>query len=298
MSKKSNAPKSKKNEETQLLALLKKVLPKATHDPELAGKIYEAIVAELRAKNQATSFVKFCDRIPLPDLEPKTLDEVKLQFAAAFSEGDVTISPNKKEKSLAVEVVLPDGSQFTKEIKVRDVPPETDGEQAKLRRLGSEDIGLVLFATNCCFHNWRPDVGSSPNKITSPFISPRINNSSSLGVGGPRNSTPLSRGSPNPLSPPTSQSNLPSLAKFHDRSTLYDSCRAVRVTGESRTRFSAASRAETSLTTYNLSESAESWPVDTSPQTREVRNPCTAGSILPTCLPIGRERGSVTGSPE
>ena len=117
MSKKtSNAPKSKKNEETQLLALLKKVLPKATHDPELAGKIYEAIVAELRAKNQATSFVKFCDRIPLPDLEPKTLDEVKLQFAAAFSEGDVTISPNKKEKTLAVEVVLPDGSQFNTEI--------------------------------------------------------------------------------------------------------------------------------------------------------------------------------------
>lgn len=130
MSKKtSNAPKSKKNEETQLLALLKKVLPKATTDADLAGKIYEAFVAELRAKNQATSFSKFCDRVPLPDLEPKTLDEVKLQFASAFSEGDVTISPNKKEKSLSVEVVLPDGSQFTKEIKVRDVPPEGSDEQ-------------------------------------------------------------------------------------------------------------------------------------------------------------------------
>lgn len=130
MSIKSSSPsKSKKNEETQLLALLKQVLPKATTDAELAGKIYEAIVAELRAKNQATSFVKFCNRVALPDLETKTLDAVQQQFTAAFSEGDVTFQPNKKDKSLTVEVVLPDGSQFTKEIKVRDVPPETDGEQ-------------------------------------------------------------------------------------------------------------------------------------------------------------------------
>lgn len=130
MSKKSSGPtKSKKNEETQLLALLKKVLPRATTDADLAGKIYDAFVAELRAKNQATSFVKFCDRVPLPDLESKTIEDVKLQFAAAFSEGDVTIQPNKKDKTLAVEVVLPDGSQFSIEIPVRATPPETDDEQ-------------------------------------------------------------------------------------------------------------------------------------------------------------------------
>ena len=109
MSKKiSSTTKSKQNEQAQLLALLKKVLPKATHDAELAGKIYQAIEAELRTKNQAVSFDKFCDRIPLPDLEAKTLDEVKLQLTSAFSEGDVTIQPNKKDKSLSVEVVLPD----------------------------------------------------------------------------------------------------------------------------------------------------------------------------------------------
>ena len=130
MSKKiSSTTKSKQNEQAQLLALLKKVLPKATHDAELAGKIYQAIEAELRTKNQAVSFDKFCDRIPLPDLETKTLDEVKLQFASAFSEGDVTIQPNKKDKSLSVEVVLPDGSQFSKEIKCRAVAPEADEEQ-------------------------------------------------------------------------------------------------------------------------------------------------------------------------
>ena len=60
MSKKSSSTtKSKQNEQAQLLALLKKVLPKATHDAELAGKIYQAIEAELRTKNQAVSFDKF-----------------------------------------------------------------------------------------------------------------------------------------------------------------------------------------------------------------------------------------------
>lgn len=143
MSKKTSKPtKSKKNEETQLLALLKQVLPKATTDAALAGKIYEAIVAELRAKNQATSFVKFCNRVALPDLEAKTLDEVKQQFTAAFSEGDVTIQPNKKEKSLAVEVVLPDGSQFNTEIKCRPVAPEDDGEQEVLLKFVPFPVSL------------------------------------------------------------------------------------------------------------------------------------------------------------
>ena len=54
---------------------------------------------------------------------------MKQQFVTAFSEGDVTIQPNKKRKSLAVEVVLPDGSQFNTEIKCRPVAPEDDGEQ-------------------------------------------------------------------------------------------------------------------------------------------------------------------------
>lgn len=130
MSKKTpSTTKSKQNEQAQLLALLKKVLPKATHDAALAGKIYQAIEAELKTKNQAASFEKFCDRIPLPDLETKTLDDVKLQFAAAFSEGDVTILPNKKDKSLAVEVSLPDGSQFSTHIKVRPTATETSEDQ-------------------------------------------------------------------------------------------------------------------------------------------------------------------------
>lgn len=124
MSKKTS--KTKPNEEAALLELLKKVLPKAAPDPELAGRIYQAVEHELRANSRAAAFVKFCDRVELPDLDAKTLDDVRLQLAASFGGGDITIKPNRKEKSLAVEVALPDGTQFQGEVKVRPVVSEED----------------------------------------------------------------------------------------------------------------------------------------------------------------------------
>src|ERR1041385_1496623 len=90
--------------ETQLLGLLKKVLPKATHDPKLAGAIYSAIEQELKTKARASSFDKFCAKVELPDLEPKTVAEVQRQLSEVFGDGDVTIKPNRKEQTLAVEV--------------------------------------------------------------------------------------------------------------------------------------------------------------------------------------------------
>ena len=109
---------TKKTTEAQLLDLLKKVLPKATHDAQLAGKIYQAIELELKAKARGSAFEKFCAKVELPDLEPKSLEEVKTQLAASFGQGDVTLKPNRKDKSVAVEVSLTDGTQFTGEIKV------------------------------------------------------------------------------------------------------------------------------------------------------------------------------------
>jgi hypothetical protein len=119
---------AKANLEHQLLGLLKRVLPKATHDPKLAGQIYDAIEHELKAKARATAFEKFCAKIELPDLEPKTVGGVQQQLQETFTDGDVTIKPNRKEQSLAVEVALRDGSQWSSEIKVRPVAPD-DGEQ-------------------------------------------------------------------------------------------------------------------------------------------------------------------------
>ena len=94
---------TKKTTDAQLLDLLKKVLPKATHDPQLAGKIYQAIEQELKVKARGAAFDKFCARVELPNLEPQSLQEVKTQLAASFGQGDVTLKPNRKEKTLAVQ---------------------------------------------------------------------------------------------------------------------------------------------------------------------------------------------------
>ncbi len=119
-----------KTTDTQLLDLLKRVLPKATHDPKLAGKIYQAIELELKAKARGLAFEKFCAKVELPDLEPKSIAEVKRQLAASFGDGDVTIKPNRKEQSLAVEVAMSDGAQFSSEINVNpNVAAEGDDEQ-------------------------------------------------------------------------------------------------------------------------------------------------------------------------
>jgi hypothetical protein len=107
-----------KTTEVQLLDLLKKVLPKATHDAQLAGKIYQAVELELKAKAKTTAFEKFCAKVELPDLEPKSIEEVKAQLGSSFAEADLTLKPNRKEQSLAVEVALSDGTQLSGEIKV------------------------------------------------------------------------------------------------------------------------------------------------------------------------------------
>jgi hypothetical protein len=126
---KKEPTKRKATAEAELLALLKRVLPKATHDPKLAGEIYQAVELELQAKARATAFQKFCNKVELPDLEPKTLDGVKQQLSASFGDGDVTIKPNKKEKSLSVEVALSEGNQFRSEIPVRPVTADASDEQ-------------------------------------------------------------------------------------------------------------------------------------------------------------------------
>jgi len=121
--------------EAQLLDLLRKVLPKATHDAQLAGKIYHAIELELKAKAKVLAFEKFCTKVELPNLEPKSIDDVKTQLAASFGDGDVTLKPNRREKSLTIEVALPDGTQFSGEIKVNPNlrNGETDEQEITLK---------------------------------------------------------------------------------------------------------------------------------------------------------------------
>jgi hypothetical protein len=129
MAKEKKQPKSKRDEQAQLLDLLRAILPKVAPDAAFAERIYSACEAELRAKNRVTSFEKFCERIPLPDLEAKTLEEVKAQLIAGFGDADLDIEPNEDGKGLRVDVSLPDGTQFHSRIPVRALGPETSDEQ-------------------------------------------------------------------------------------------------------------------------------------------------------------------------
>ena len=121
-----------KTTEVQLLDLLKKVLPKATHDAQLAGKIYQAIELELKAKAKVTAFEKFCARVELPDLEPKSIEEAKAQLSSSFGEADLTLKPNRKEQTLAVEIALPDGTQLNGEINVNPNAGNDAGEDQEI----------------------------------------------------------------------------------------------------------------------------------------------------------------------
>ena len=129
MAKEKKPAKSKQDEQTQLLNLLRSILPKIAPDPEFAERIYIACQEELRAKNRVHSFEKFCERIELPDLEPKTLEEVKQQLIAGFGDADLEIEPNDDGKGLRVDVSLPDGSQFHSRIPVRPPGAATSDEQ-------------------------------------------------------------------------------------------------------------------------------------------------------------------------
>jgi hypothetical protein len=140
--KETSKSKGKRSDEAQLLALLKKVLPKAAPDPELAGRIYSAVEAELKSKAKVNAFEKFCAKVELPDLEAKTIDDVKLQLNAAFGDGDLTIKPDRSEKNLAVEVALPDGTQLSTTIPVRPVAPEESGEQEVALKFVSFPVSL------------------------------------------------------------------------------------------------------------------------------------------------------------
>src|SRR5271163_1726019 len=98
--KEKKPAKSKRDEQAQLLELLRAILPKVAPDPAFAEKIYSACEAELRAKNRVNSFDKFCERIELPDLEPKTVEELTRHFATGFGEADLDITPDEDGKGL------------------------------------------------------------------------------------------------------------------------------------------------------------------------------------------------------
>jgi hypothetical protein len=171
--KKSSA-KAKMDEQTQLLNLLRTILPKVTADPAFAEKIYSAFEAELRSKNRVVSFEKFCERIPLPDLEAKTLEEVKQQLVAGFGDVDLEIEPDESGKSLSVDVSLPDGTQFHKIIPVRPVAPEASDEEEITLKFVSLPVALpgdpeMIWALAKRENMTNDEAGIALNKIEDDF---------------------------------------------------------------------------------------------------------------------------------
>jgi hypothetical protein len=143
MAKEKKPSKSKQDEQAQLLNLLRTILPKIAPDAAWADKIYLAFEAELRAKNRVNSFEKFCERIELPNLEEKTLEEVKAQLLAGFGDADLEIEPNEDGKGLRVDVSLPDGTQFHSRIPVRPPGSETSDEQEVTMKFVAFPVALA-----------------------------------------------------------------------------------------------------------------------------------------------------------
>lgn len=120
--------KAKANSEARFLALLERILPKATNDPEVAARIYEEVAKEVRLVTSLESFEKFCKKGSLPDAEPETLDNLKEQLATNFGEENVTVlppDPEEERNDVAVEISLPDRTVSTR---LKVVPPGSEPE--------------------------------------------------------------------------------------------------------------------------------------------------------------------------
>ncbi len=109
--------KNKGLNEAMFLALLEKVLPKATKDPHLASTIYDEVAKEVRLAKNLQAFDKFCENGALPNIEPDTMQEFASEMATKFGEENVSITPDEEGKKVAVEITLPDRT-VTSEVKV------------------------------------------------------------------------------------------------------------------------------------------------------------------------------------
>lgn len=121
---------SKNSNEARFLALLERVLPKATSDTLLAAKIYEQVAKEVRLYASLDAFEKFCNKGSIPDTEEQTISELKDQLAGNFGEENVVVTPpdeadEEEANEVTVEITLPDRT-VTSKLKV--MSPEESAE--------------------------------------------------------------------------------------------------------------------------------------------------------------------------
>lgn len=100
--------KPKSISETQFMSLLQKVLPETIPDARLASALYERVAQELRLIRSLERFEKFCSEGALPDLEPSTVTNLKQDLGTTFGDDKVSVTPAEDQKSVEVEIALPD----------------------------------------------------------------------------------------------------------------------------------------------------------------------------------------------
>lgn len=132
--------KSKGMNEVQFLALLQKVLPKATKDPHLASAIYDQVAKEVSIVRSIETFEKFCETDALPDAEPNTIKELQSDLTGKFGEGNVTVTPDDEGTGIEVEIALPDRT-ITSKVKV-------DPELAAANAEEKVKVPFVAFPVN------------------------------------------------------------------------------------------------------------------------------------------------------
>jgi hypothetical protein len=155
--------KNKGLNEAMFLALLEKVLPKATKDPHLASTIYDEVAKEVRLAKNLQAFDKFCETGALPNIDPDTIAQFTDEMTTKFGEDNVEITPDEEGKKVAVEITLPDRTvssevkvdatiALEEEIKVPFVPfpvslpedPELVWVMARREDLGPDEAARAL----------------------------------------------------------------------------------------------------------------------------------------------------------
>jgi hypothetical protein len=181
----------KEKQETQLLNLLKSILPKAVSDAKLAEKIYCAFEKEFSTKERVVAFEKLCKRTELPDLEKKSLDVVQKQLETTFGKGAVSIVPHPAKKAVSVEVETPNGilesvikvgasvqaEEGEDEVKIKFVPfpvampgdPELVWMLGRDERMTPEDAAIALGKAQESF--WESKAGQQHlrNRVERAF---------------------------------------------------------------------------------------------------------------------------------
>jgi hypothetical protein len=118
--------------EAHFLSLLEKALSRTSPDPQLAITIYAEVEREIRLIKDLESFEKFCEKGSLPNLAPETVAELQSELSAKFGQGNVTLIPDENEKTVTVEIGLPDRT-VTSRVKVRAEETDTSEGDPKPR---------------------------------------------------------------------------------------------------------------------------------------------------------------------